>query len=186
MTTTPRTLFDGAINTCYRTMTVRSPECESIMPDEARAGQINGICGGAVPGLLFMTVGNCVGPLPIRVELHESAPPLDLSWDDIVEVSCDFDDTPIYLEGWAGDGGGELLLDDGAYRARFCANAHGESTQIPGDEAMGEKYLLMFWLAPWQPDQIIKETHAGYWHQVAAREAASAAAVAGQRATPQT
>jgi hypothetical protein len=169
-----RVLFSGSLLTSYRQFTVLSPDQEDIMPDDARAGQVNGLCGGAVHGGLFLTVGIHTGQVPMRVELHPAAPPIDQSWDEIVEASCEFAGTPLYLFGWAGDSDAELDMPDGQYRARFCARAFGATEQLGGDSSdSGEHYLLMFWPEAPRPDQILKQTAAAaiYWHQVAAGRA---------------
>ena len=55
-------------------------------PDEVYAGQENGICGAAVPGLLQLTIGTHTGWVPVRVELHTGEPDVEDAWEEIVEV----------------------------------------------------------------------------------------------------
>lgn len=135
------------------------------MPDEASKNHVNGLCGGAVPDGLFLTVGIHTGNVLITVAIHNTAPPVDDAWDEIVEASCSFSTTPIYLYGWAGDSSQALPLHAGSYRARFCAKAFGV-TEDTGDDESGECYLLMFWPEAPHPDTILKQTspNAIYWH----------------------
>ena len=167
-----KTLFNGTMLSSYRQLHVMSAECQELMPDDSRKGHVNGLCGGATPGGLFLTVGIHTGDIPINVELHASAPPIDHSWDEIVEASCSFGEEPVMLFGWAGESSAELAMAVGSYRVRFCAKAFGQS-EAEGDlEKAQERYLLIFWPAPSAADAILKQTsdEAAYWHQVSRDE----------------
>src|SRR5690349_13833918 len=146
------TLFSGTMFSCFRQLHVMSGECQELLPDDARKGHVNGLCGGAVPGGLFMTVGIHTGNIPITVELHEQAPPLDDAWDEIVETSCTFEEEPVYLFGWAGESSEELLMPLGQYRARFCVTSFGDRETRGEDEESEERYLLIMWPEPPRPD----------------------------------
>lgn len=159
-------VFSGTMLTSYRQMYVMSTVCDDLMPDEASKNHVNGLCGGAVTDGLFLTVGIHTGEVSMTVAIHDSAPPLDDAWDEIVEASCSFSETPIFLYGWGGDSAAELPLQAVQYRARFCAKAFG-ATEDNGDDESGECYLLMFWPGAPRPDAILKQTspNAIYWHE---------------------
>jgi hypothetical protein len=163
----PAVVFDGKMHTCYRTFTVISRNFHSLQLHEAMAGQANGICGGAVAGGLFLIVGIHTGNVRIAVELHEHAPPIDASWDEIVEAPCNFTSLPVVFHSWDGDAV-ELPLDDGGeYRARFYAKNFGKSEeQRPPDWETDECYRLLLWPEAKRPDAVIKTTSdlAAYWH----------------------
>lgn len=160
---------------CYGQLHVMSGECQELLPEDARKGHVNGLCGGAVSGGLFMTVGIHTGDIPITVELYEKAPPLDDAWDEIVETSCIFEEEPVYLFGWAGESSEELAMPPGQYRARFYAERFGDRDTRSEDEESEERYHLSMWPAPPRPDAILKQTGdaAAYWHNVAKEENAA-------------
>ena len=155
----PAVVFEGNIHTCYCTFTVLSRNFHYLQLHEAMAGQANGICGGAVAGGLFLTVGIHTGDVRIAVELHDYAPPIDTSWDEIVEAPCNFTSLPVWFNSWDGDGF-ELPLDDGGeYRARFYAKSFGKSESTwPPDWEADECYRLLLWPEAWRPDAVIKQT----------------------------
>jgi hypothetical protein len=130
--------------------------------ETAFEGQSNGLCGAAVAGGLFLKVGIHTGPVSISLEVHETAPPVDLSWDEIVEAPCTIVESPAYLYGWGGESALEVPMEEGEYRARFCAKAYGE-TDVDGvsvNENSGERYFLVLWPEAARPDQIVKQTSA--------------------------
>ena len=155
----PAVVFDSEMFTCYGIFTVVSTNCHELQPHEAMVGQANGLCGGAVAGGLFLTVGLHTGNVRIAVELHDTAPPLDQWWDEIVEAPCNFTALPVYLNSW--DGGGiPLPLDDGGqYRARFCAKSFGKTDSLrPHGGETDECYRLFLWPEAWRPDAVVKQT----------------------------
>ncbi len=82
-----RTLFDGEVHTDYSQIHVVSgPETEGDL-STAFAGQVNGLCGGVSSGFLYLVTGLYYGRVGFTVELHDEAPPVDDSWEEIVEVS---------------------------------------------------------------------------------------------------
>lgn len=171
MTQDSAEVFSGPMSTSYRQMYVMSAVCNGLMPDESGKNHVNGLCGGAVADGLFLTVGIHTGNVLITVEIHETAPPVDDAWEEIVEASCCFSVTPIFLYGWAGDSAQELPLRAGRYRARFCAKAFGASEDEDDDEESAECYLLAFWPEAPRPDLILKQTspNAIYWHEARKR-----------------
>ncbi len=163
----PAVVYDSQMFTCYGIFTAISHNVQGLPPHEAMAGQANGICGGALPGGLFLTVGIHTGHVKIAVELHDYAPPIDTSWDEIVEAPCNFTSLPVSFNSWDGDGLYLPLDDGGEYRARFCAKSFGKTDQLlPHGGETDECYRLLLWPEAWRPDAVLKQTSdtAAYWH----------------------
>ena len=137
---------------------------------QARGGQVNGICGAAVPGMMALTTGLHTGSVPLVVEALDVSPTADGDWDDIVEVSFVTDDANLALSAF--DDTAEFQLPAaGTYRVRYCASgmdAAHSATRMP-DEPVIDRYRLTFWPAPAAPDAIVRQTSemAAYWHRVA-------------------
>lgn len=146
-----------------------------VFPDDligARAGQRNGICGAAYPGVLSLLTGLHTGTVPFRVELWDREPPLDDSWEDVAEVDFEPQDTELGLSTF--DSGETIVLPSmGNYRVRYCAvgtdDAHEQDTRLEGDE-ITDRYLLALWPAAPAPERVIRQTsaQAAYWAGVAA------------------
>ncbi|MBW6435656.1 hypothetical protein KZ829_18095 [Actinoplanes hulinensis] len=163
-------LFDGEISVHYRFLWLVGgsdwPELVS-----ARAGQRNGILGAAAPGILSMITGLHTGRVPFRVEWHDSEPPVDPWWEDVVEVSYQPPGTEVALCAFEQFVHLTLPRAD-SLRARFCAEGMDEGAEqdTAFDEDPGpDRYLLALWPAPPAPEAIVRETsdQASYWHQVA-------------------
>ncbi|ONI92835.1 hypothetical protein ALI22I_01540 [Saccharothrix sp. ALI-22-I] len=166
-----RTLMSGAAWSDYGQLYVESGEVSFEM-DKCFGGQVNGLCGGAVPGTLFLMTGTNVGEVDFTVELHDQAPPVGEEWEDVVEVSFR-PEGPAALYTWANEDSWSLdELEPIDYRVRYCAvgmdDGRDEETRGPSRE----RYLLQFWPAPPEPDRIVKQTseHAAYWHRYAAEQ----------------
>ncbi|TCO59213.1 hypothetical protein EV192_10453 [Actinocrispum wychmicini] len=134
-------------------------------------GQRNGLCGAAMPGVLFMITGRHTGTVGFTVEVHESPPPPDDRWEEVVEVSY----RPrgeAALVTWGGEHGWPLELAETDYRVRYCGSgmdaARAQDSRWD-DEPEVDRYLLQFWPAPPEADRIVKETseQAAYWHAFA-------------------
>jgi hypothetical protein len=138
---------------------------------ECFAGQCNGLCGAAKPGILFLITGLHSGQVGFTVELHDAPPPADQTWQEIVEASF----RPIgqaALAGWGGMGRWPLRLAETSYRVRYCATGMDEANELnfrPEEDPEGDRYLLQFWPAPPEPDRVVKQTSevAAYWHEYA-------------------
>lgn len=126
-------------------------------------GQRNGLCGGAIPGALFLITGLHTGDVWFTVGLHDATPDVDDSWDEIVEVSFRPETDEVALVGWAGEHTWPLDLPVADYRVRYSGTYTGED---------GERYLLQFWPAPPAPDAVVKVTSgkAAYWHDFARKQ----------------
>ncbi|TWD73236.1 hypothetical protein FB561_7124 [Kribbella amoyensis] len=133
-------------------------------------GQQNGLCGVAVPGLVFLRTGLHTGSVGFEVELHEQEPPLDDSWEEIVEASF-HPRAATVLEYWGGEGRWPLAVDTRSYRVRYAGRGMQQANDLTllEDEALLDSYLLQFWPAEPSPDRVVKQTTqvAAYWHKTA-------------------
>jgi hypothetical protein len=136
---------------------------------ESRGGQTNGLCGAAVPGLLFLTTGLHTGHTRITVEVLDAPAPIGDEWEDVVEASFRPVTAKVALVQWAGEASWPLPLAPIDYRVRYSATgmdrARGRDTLLAG-ELLVDRYLLQFWPAPPAPDAVIRQTSrcAAYWH----------------------
>ena len=64
-------------------------------------GQVNGLHGAAAPGLLFLITGH-TGRVGFTVDVCTSPPPIDDSWEEIVEVPFIVTVPEVTLEEWPG------------------------------------------------------------------------------------
>jgi hypothetical protein len=134
----------------------------SLNFDEGVAGQRNGLCGAAVPGCLAMLTGRHTGYVPWRVEWHEDEPQLDPMWEDVVEVSFRPEMTGQLLQTFQNHYRFALpRVTD--MRVRFCGRDMDTSL---GNDAV-DSYMLQFWPAPPQGDNIVRQTSsvAAYHHR---------------------
>lgn len=164
-----RTLFDGHIHVHYGQIYVESTD-DVDWSDKHSAGQSNGICGAAIPGLLHLVTGLHTGTTVLTIELHETRPPLDDAWDEIVEVSFRPESTASHLVQWAGEDAWPLDLEPIDYRVRYCADGMDEAHQadvVMDDEPTIDRYLLQFWPAAPEPDAVCRQTGmvAGHLHE---------------------
>lgn len=133
-------------------------------------GQVNGLCGAAVPGFLFLLTGTHTGRVGLAVELHRREPVLDDRWEDVVEVSFGLDGDGLTLTEWGGGGSYPLAVPGGAYRVRYCARGMtaGRRGGVPEKgHPPWDHYLLQLWPAPPAPDRVVRESTAAaaYWHR---------------------
>ncbi|MCC8243294.1 hypothetical protein [Saccharothrix luteola] len=139
---------------------------------ECFGGQVNGLCGAAIPGGLFLFTGLHTGDVAFTAELHDQPPPVGDEWEDVVEVSFR-PEGPAALVSWAGEEWWPLDgLAEVDYRVRYCAVGMDEGHRMDNrseDEPTVERYLLQFWPAPPEPDRIVKQTsaQAAHWHAYA-------------------
>ncbi|MGY1501014.1 hypothetical protein ACW4TU_31285 [Streptomyces sp. QTS52] len=145
---------------------------DGSIPDlsEAFAGQRGGLCGAAVPGVLWLITGLHTGNVGFVVEVHDEEPALDPAWEDVVEVSFRPVSDRTSLVQWAGEAAWDLDLAPTDYRVRYCARGMDTGreldTRVSG-KPQADSYLLQFWPSPPRPDHVIRETSqiAGYWHR---------------------
>src|SRR6266545_1015493 len=167
-----RTLMSSDVWVHYGQIYVRSRQADLRVPDpelhEYFAGQQNGLCGGAVPGCLFLITGLHTGTVGMVVELHDHPPAQDDSWEEIVEVSFR-SAGEASLVGWAGEWQWPLDVIETDYRVRYCAtgmDAGRAGDTRADDEPELDHYLLQFWPGSPGPDRVVKQTSAiaAYWH----------------------
>lgn len=116
-------LFASGLNVHYGQVYVESGwEMPSDPVSAAFAGQVNGLCGAATPGSLFMVIGLHTGHVGFTVELHNAAPPMDDGWEDVVEVSFTPTADDIALVQWGAEAAWALQLERVELRARYCVS----------------------------------------------------------------
>ncbi len=164
-------LFEGDVDVHYGFVHVDSGVGGWDQEVEQRAGQRNGLLGAAQPGFLLISTGMHTGLVPFRVEVHQAAPPLDDTCDEVVEASCDLRGPELSLSAF--EWGTSIALPRGGpHRVRLSARdyqAGREQERYEPDQPVRDSYLLQLWPAPMAPDEINKVTspHAEYWHRVA-------------------
>src|SRR4051812_34386223 len=87
-------IFDDTLFVHYRFVYLSPANEEDPDLDESRRGQVNGLLGAAIPGAFSLVIGTHTGDVPFRVvpfrvEWHDTKPPLEGSWEDVVEASLD-------------------------------------------------------------------------------------------------
>lgn len=163
-------LFSGPLYVHYRQAYVVDEHSDGFpMLDEATSGQVNGLCGAAIPGSLFLTTGMHTGAVEFVVELVEQPPPLEDVWEDVVEVSYRPRGEQVALVQWAGEAGFPLDLPPQSYRVRYSATGMDEAHRVDTVPTGGptiDSYALTFWPADPAPDVIVRQTSdlAAYWH----------------------
>jgi hypothetical protein len=166
-----RTLMTGPAGVHYGQISVESTENHADL-GECFGGQRNGLCGAAIDGKLFLITGLHTGTVGFAVELYDDAPPLDDSWEEIVEASF----RPLgrtMLTGWAGEWRHQLDLPLVDYRVRYCGwgmdAGHQGAPQLEDDDPLLDRYVLQFWPSSPAPDRVVKQTSgtAAYWHDFA-------------------
>lgn len=164
----PYTAFSGTLSVYYGQAYVLAPECDMLLPEDAFAGQRNGLCGGAVAGGLFLTMGVHSGYVKLCVQIHHVAPSVDANWDEIVETGWLLNSGPVVLQDWEARTMCEIPLEPGSYRVRYSACRFGQGKETSDDDSQEpvESYLLAFWPAPHAADTVLKQTseHAAYWN----------------------
>lgn len=163
-------LFDDELHVHYRQFSVESREhMLDGLPNEARGGQVNGLCGAALPGLLFLTTGLHTGNVKLTIELLDAPAPVGEEWEDVVEVSFRPETETVTLLQWAGERAWPLALEPIDYRVRYCAagmdQAQEHDTRMDGEPLL-DRYLLQFWPAPAAHDAVLRQTSAcaDYWN----------------------
>lgn len=161
-------LFDGEVDTDYNQIYVVSgPDSHGDL-GSAFSGQVNGLCGGAISGFLYLSTGLHAGHVGLTVELHEEAPPLDAFWEDVVEVPFRPSSETLHVIELFGPAACSLEVPQVDLRVRYCAQGMDAAAPlhfVPDDEPIVDRYLLQFWPAPASADQVLRQTSA-----VAARQ----------------
>ncbi|GAA3803983.1 hypothetical protein [Cellulomonas soli] len=163
-------VFDGVVWTSYAQLTVTTDLVGTPSPDEAFVSQVNGLCGAAVAGGLFLITGTHTGQVPVRVSVLDTAPSGLGEWDEVVEVNLRPATRHAALSGWADDPAVRFDLPADSYRVRWCASGMdaGHAQDVADDEHPApDHYELMLWPEAPAADSIIRRTsaQAAYWHE---------------------
>lgn len=121
------------------------------------AGQQNGWVAAAVPDVAHVVLARRSGGSSVRIELSTDEPPLDDSWEDIVEVSIVIPEgAGVRWTTWGGMDGASIEIPGGSYRLR--ANARGRDAGRAGEfkPEVIDFYLLQLWPAPSALDSIVR------------------------------
>jgi hypothetical protein len=161
-------IFDGQLQVHYGQAYVESADGQPIELDDCFRGQVNGLCGAASPGMLFLLTGLHTGPVSFTLDVLDTSPALDDAWEDIVEVSFMPTTPSVVVTEWGGQQLCSIPLAQTTYRVRYCAREmdRGKEVDTLVDEDPVDVYALIFWPADAAPDAIIKQTSgsAAYWH----------------------
>jgi len=156
-------LFNGEVPTDYNQIYVLSgPDSHGDL-DTAFIGQVNGLCGGAAPGFLYLFTGLHAGHVGFAVELLEDAPPVDDFWEDVVEVPFRASSETLHVVELFGPAVCSLAVPQVDLRVRYCAHGMDDAEPrhfVPDDEPILDRYLLQFWPAPPSADRVLRQTSA--------------------------
>lgn len=161
-------LFDGPWWVHYGQLYVESASGYSD-PRKAFHGQANGLCGAAAPGHLFIVTGVHTGAIHLRVEEHETEPPLEDSWADVVEASFTPASEDSMLVEWGFQRAENLGLAQVSHRVRYSIHDMDADRELENggsaDSPQG-RYLLQLWPEDPSPDRVVRRTSraAAYWH----------------------
>lgn len=168
-----KVLASGEVHVDYGQVFVESggDQCDLY---GAFAGQEGvGLCGVAVDGTLFLLTGLRIGYVRFTVELHDSRPALDETWEEIVEAPFRPVSEETKLRQWNGDASWELGLEKRDYRVRYSATdmdaGRGKDVREDDEPQTDDRYLLQLWPAPPEPARLLKQTSrtAASWHNFA-------------------
>jgi hypothetical protein len=163
-------VFDQEIHVHYGQFYVESGSGWAADPlNESLGGQVNGLCGVAVPGQLFLITGFHTGSTRVTVEVLDAHAPIGDEWEDVIEASFLPATARVALVQWAGAASWPLPLASIDYRVRYSATGMDRARErdtLRAGEPLLDRYLLQLWPAPLAPDAVIRETSrcAAYWH----------------------
>lgn len=169
-------VFDGDLPVDYRQFYVRSDH-EADLCGPVFEGQVNGLCGAAVPGLLFCTTGTHYGRVGLRVEVLPEEPAQQPEYEEAVEASFRPSSARTWVQEWNGPTVCHVPLHQRWYRVRYSAHQFqagvAAETDVERDFAVViDRYLMQFWpeTGP-RPDEVVLQTStlAAHWHDVAGR-----------------
>ncbi|WP_202513160.1 hypothetical protein [Streptomyces sp. SID3343] len=168
-----QSVYEGPVHVAYMQTYVESREDPRSHADDSHtAGQVNGLCGAAIPGHLFLTTGMHTGHVHFTIEIHDKEPAIDDTWEEIVEASFRPAGETVRLSQWGDADRCSFTLPTVDHRVRYSVvamDAGSEANVIFAEEPAVDHYLLQFWPAPWAPDVVVKQTglQAAYWHDCA-------------------
>lgn len=142
-------IFDGPLRVEYRQFYVLSDD-DSDWSAPSRDGQSNGLCGAAIPGVLFCTTATHYGSVGLRVELLDAPPSPDSDSEEVVEVSFKPNTSEVRVQEWDGDSICTLPLEPRWYRVRYAASGFAAARAADSDpdrdfQAITDRYHLTFW-----------------------------------------
>jgi hypothetical protein len=159
-------LLDEVISSDYHYFVV----ADGVDYDEsgsAFSGQTNGLCGGAVPGMLRCMTGRRSGPVSATLVRHDSKPDLPSNAEDVVEVDFVNRHDECLVATWAGEDTFEFLLPSGDWRVRYSAWGMDAGAEDEFSEDVLDHYRLDFWPSEKsKPDTVVRQTSASaaYWN----------------------
>lgn len=145
-------------------------EDDEFLLETAFEEQKNGLCGACHEGKLFLVSGPSDGTINVKVELHDKAPEVDDSHEDIVECYLTAKDDELHLCEWAQEEAYKLNLPKDNYAVRYSIKGmdldYGDDDDWD-EPIQGQHYLIQLWPASGTEDNIIKsESKNGqYWHK---------------------
>ena len=165
-------IFEGRLSVHYSQAYVLPNGSFGPDLEESFWGQRNGLCGAATGNSLFLTTGLHTGGVNFVLDVLDAEPPIDHSWEEIVEASFSVGTPGISLVEWAGQASYAIPISPGTYRVRYCAvnmQRGRETDNIREGMAPVDSYSLAMWPSEASPDVVIKQTSevAAYWHQYA-------------------
>ena len=107
-------------------------------------------------------------PFGFTLDVLDDCPPIDNTWEEIVEVSFSVGTEKVALFEWGGKCICDIPLLPGTYRVRYCARNMSlgaeVDTYVEGEPV--DFYSLAFWTVASAPDIVVKQTSevAAYWH----------------------
>jgi hypothetical protein len=171
------TALDDTVSVHYRQIYLASePDDLTRWSTDHWVGQTNGLCGAAVPGLLYLKTGLHTGQVRFTVHVYDTEPSqLFSEWEDVVEVSFRPATDDVALVEWGNENWYPLPLTTIDYRVRYCATGMDEGCEKQNafeDDVAPDRYVLQFWPAPAASDSILRQTSrfAAHSHEVVRRE----------------
>lgn len=162
-------IFDGHFYVHYGLGYVESEGEVFEYIGDAFQGQSNGICGAACPGNLVLITGLHTGEVNLMIDVLDTPPSFDDTWEEIVDVSFTPTSEKVILRDWNGDTVCNIPLSLTTYRVRYCAQnmdlGHEIDTLV--EDKPVDSYTLIFWAAASASDVVLKQTSAtaAYWHK---------------------
>lgn len=151
-------LLDRDVYIEYAQLYVLSDEnADDLESRVAFKGQVNGLCGAAVTGKLFLVTGIDLGPMRLTAQLFQAEPAIDETWEDIVEASFAATSSNVVVREWGGVRY-PLELVEGEYRIRYCARGMDEAEELGTTARPADSYLLQFWPGAVGSDLIVRQT----------------------------
>jgi hypothetical protein len=164
-------LFADVVTTLFGQFDIGWSECSGFDGNDTAffEGQVNGLVGAARDDGVYLHLARSEGSL-VRINLLDAEPPPPTEWwEDVVEVSVVVpDDAAVRWMTWARESHGVLEgLTPGSYRLRVSARGRDLAAANQSQRGVVDSYLLEFWRAQWEPDQIIRtgSANAVYWHR---------------------